>query len=65
MIGAVTPAVNVCSPPRTPWAPAWRSVGTTMPTATPVLETVKPSLTAWTIATANIAPAWAGSRTGP
>ena len=26
-----------------------------MPTATPVLDTVRPSLTAWTIATANIA----------
>ena len=42
-------------PPSTPCAPAWRSGGTTIPTATPVLDAVSPSLTACTMATANIA----------
>ena len=49
------PAISVWAPPSRPWAPAWRSPGTTIPTATPVLDTVRPSLTEWTIATANIA----------
>ena len=52
---AVMPAINVSTPPNNPWALACRSPGTTIPTATPQLLTVKPSLVACTSEIASIA----------
>jgi hypothetical protein len=43
------PADSAWAAPSTPCAPAWRSSGTTMPTATPLLDTVRPSAIACTI----------------